>query len=191
MIGTTAALLIGAGISAGTQAYAAHKASGAAKDAAKTQVEASDKALDLQRDMYNQNRADQEPYRNVGSQAITTLGSLMGLPSGPVGGTSKAMTLGGLTEGPGHFGTDGRYVPPMAPTVGQAMPRPGAQNPYAGLPPHPDFVTDPARARTASSFATGQAGQRMVTVQAPDGETRQVPEHMAERIVAAGGKLVS
>jgi hypothetical protein len=45
----------------------------AAKDAAKTQADAAEKANDLQYQMYLQNRADQEPWRNAGVQALSQL----------------------------------------------------------------------------------------------------------------------
>jgi hypothetical protein len=47
-------------------------------DAAKTQAEASDRALALQREIYTQNRSDLEPWRGAGVNALNQLGGELG-----------------------------------------------------------------------------------------------------------------
>lgn len=49
--------------------------SNAAKDASAAQAAAADRATTLQRDIYNQNREDQEPWRKAGVQALSGLGN--------------------------------------------------------------------------------------------------------------------
>lgn len=49
--------------------------SNAAKDASAAQAAAADRATTLQRDIYNQNREDQEPWRKAGAQALSGLGN--------------------------------------------------------------------------------------------------------------------
>lgn len=100
-IGTTAALIgLGiAGAGAASTAYSASKQAGAAKSAAETQVAASNEAARmqleaskyaadkqyqtaqesnaLQEKMYEQGRADLEPWRTAGSGALTQLNELI------------------------------------------------------------------------------------------------------------------
>lgn len=82
-VATTTALLIAAGASAGAQAYGAKKGSDAAKDAANTQADSSDKAMAQAKEIYDQQRRDQEPYRNTGTAALSALSSRMGLNVAP------------------------------------------------------------------------------------------------------------
>jgi hypothetical protein len=69
------AIVAGAGIAAAGAIGGAAISSGAASDAADKQGAAADKATDLQRDIYNQNRADQQPWRNAGITALGQLGN--------------------------------------------------------------------------------------------------------------------
>lgn len=57
-----------------------------AEKAAKAQKEAADQALAFEKQVYEQTRADLAPYRNVGAEAMTTLGAAMGLGGGGGGG---------------------------------------------------------------------------------------------------------
>lgn len=79
----------------GATVYAANKASNAAKQAAAQQTDAGNRALDLQRQMYEQQRADEAPYRQMGYGALNTLSSMMGGMGGatPMGGPSSRPTL--------------------------------------------------------------------------------------------------
>lgn len=47
----------------------------ASKDAAAMQAAAADRATQLQREIYNQNREDQEPWRKAGAEALSGLGN--------------------------------------------------------------------------------------------------------------------
>jgi hypothetical protein len=69
------AIVAGAGIAAGGAIGGAVISSNAASDAAEAQGAAADKATDLQRDIYNQNRTDQQPWRQAGISALGQLGS--------------------------------------------------------------------------------------------------------------------
>ena len=78
-ISTGAALLGGAAIGAASNYLGADKAGDAVKGAAKS-------SNALQKYMYDTNRADQAPYRQIGTQALQQLGSLYGFSSaGPAG----------------------------------------------------------------------------------------------------------
>jgi hypothetical protein len=89
-----APLLIMAAASAASSAAAAHAQSSAAGKANKAQQVATDKAMFAQRTnadraastvgaIYNQNRGNMEPWKNVGADAINTLGSLTGVSRQP------------------------------------------------------------------------------------------------------------
>lgn len=72
------ASIVGGGValaSAGAQIYGASKASGAAQDAAKLQADAANRATDLQKQQYDQTRADNEPWRQAGVGALSGLGN--------------------------------------------------------------------------------------------------------------------
>jgi hypothetical protein len=146
-------------ITAGTQIYAAHKQASAAKDAAKQQEVATDKAIALR-----------QPYVDTGTKAFTTLGSLMGLGGSPAGGGG-----GSGAPPPTQFGTQGvqgmpngtivdHSSPQMAGGGGAAMENPAqlANNPnassYPGYTPHQDMTP---------------GGTRLM--RAPDGSTKSVP----------------
>jgi hypothetical protein len=70
----------------------------AAKSAAKTQAAAADKATQLQRDMYEQTRADQMPWHNSGIQALNRMNALLGLPPVSAGGSAAAPGTAGAPQ---------------------------------------------------------------------------------------------
>ena len=73
-LGTTAgAVTASAALTAGTSIYGASKQASAAKKAAQANQQATDASLQLQRDQYNQTRADQEPWRQAGVGALGRL----------------------------------------------------------------------------------------------------------------------
>lgn len=78
-IGTTAAILASAAVSAGSSAYGASQQSKAAKNAAAASQQATDSANATQLQMYNQTRADQEPWRQVGIGALGQMAQLYGI----------------------------------------------------------------------------------------------------------------
>lgn len=66
-------LVVAAVVGAGASIYGASKQADAAKSAANASKKATDQSLQLQRDIYNQNRADQEPWRQAGVNALGQL----------------------------------------------------------------------------------------------------------------------
>ena len=109
-MGVVTGLLAGGAIAANL--WGAHKQSQAAKKAAEQQQQASNQALALQGQMYQQGRADRLPYMQQGGQGLTALTSLMGLPPSPAPGPTMGF------PGPGQIP---QYPGPGAP--GQAVPR--------------------------------------------------------------------
>ena len=67
------AMIASAAISGGAAVYGASQQSKAAKKAASAQQRATDQTLQLQREQYNQTRADQEPWRLAGVNALGQL----------------------------------------------------------------------------------------------------------------------
>tara|TARA_R110000822_G_scaffold185142_1_gene324359 strand:+ start:437 stop:1171 length:735 start_codon:yes stop_codon:yes gene_type:complete len=61
----------------GTSLYTANKASKAAKNAAKTQVDSADRAIQSQEDALRQTRQDLAPYRDAGEAQLDPLGNLV------------------------------------------------------------------------------------------------------------------
>lgn len=74
-IGTGTALLGGAAISGLGGLISSKMGSDAAGDAAKMQADAANRATDLQGKMFQQQRADQEPWRQAGMGALSQLGN--------------------------------------------------------------------------------------------------------------------
>lgn len=166
--------LIGAGAGLGGAAIAAH-ASGKAAD---QQSEASDKALALQQQMYQQNRADTAPWRQTGGKAVQTLGALMGLG----GGSAQAdvpMSLGGMYTP--------ETMPPRGSSAGTALNDQGQfvpLNPNIAHAPGGNWSGD----SDASSYGNLTHGgfQGFVRMQAPDGTIQSVPPSAVEHYLSLG-----
>lgn len=77
MIGTSLALLIG-GLAAGGASIASAKiGSNAAKGAAGVQKDAADQSVALQRDIFNRQQSNLEPWRKAGESALEQLNALL------------------------------------------------------------------------------------------------------------------
>lgn len=179
-IATTTALLIGAGISAGTQAYGAHKAASAAKEAAKTEAGAAQAAQDKLAPIM-------APYVNTGAQAMTTLGGLMGLGGGgPMGGPPAAGAA--------------PLVPPQNPYTARGLTGPQAGTQGAAPPGYTgDYrsqhapTSDPQQAamqQSQSSYSGQNGAPQLVRVQSPDGEVRMVPQQQADFFKSRGATIL-
>jgi hypothetical protein len=88
MIGTTTAILGAAAIGAGATALGASKASKAANYAADQQAEAARETNALNERIYNQTRADNEPFRQVGVSAAGAVSHAFGLNPSMTGGSA-------------------------------------------------------------------------------------------------------
>lgn len=177
MFGTIAMLIAGAAISAGSQVASSAIAAHAAGKAAKQQIAAGDKALALNSQIYEDQKRTMAPWVNQGGQAINTLGALMGLPSGPVGGDGPPSALPPAL--PGMSGPQQRQVwgqrREERPMFGQGGPGAGPGSPGGFAGPN----------------VPGMPSTDLVQMQAPDGEIRAVPRALVAKIQAAGGRLVS
>lgn len=169
-----APILIPSLITAGASLGSALIGRSAANNAEKEQQQATDQALGLQRDMYQQTRADLAPYRNVGSGAVGTLGALMGLPSGP----STDMAA------PNQFvrGVPNDLVP--APTEPSASGHGPGRN--AALERHAGTLADLGGHGNAIQART----QSSVQLMDDDGQLMTVPAAMADGLLARGARRV-
>jgi membrane protease subunit (stomatin/prohibitin family) len=128
--------------------------------AVQAQVDAANKALDLQSNIYQQQRSDLAPYRNVGSASIGELSRLMGLPAGSDTTTPyfQQQAQGQQQAAQQQQQTDNRQ-PPATPT--QAAPR-----------------------GTVASLGDG-----FVNMVSPDGRPARVPQAQVQSALAAGGRM--
>lgn len=94
VVGTVASAAIG-GAAANSAASKQAKAAGQASDAS---LAASQSSNALQRDMYDQNRADSAPWRESGTVAMNQLSMLMGLPGYESGANANAYNPNALAN---------------------------------------------------------------------------------------------
>lgn len=91
-----AAAVIGATVvTAGVSMSAANKQAKAAKQAAQT-------SSDTQERIYNQQRADQEPWRIAGVQALDKMSKLYGISTKDINGTSASSDYSEFTKSPDY-----------------------------------------------------------------------------------------
>ncbi len=128
--------------------------------AVQAQVDAAQKALDLQSNIYQQQRSDLAPYRNVGSASIGELSRLMGLPAGSDTTTPYFQQQAQAQQAAAQQNqqTQNR-APAAAPT--QAVPR-----------------------GTVASLGDG-----FVNMVSPDGRPARVPQAQVQSALAAGGRM--
>jgi hypothetical protein len=169
-VATSTAIGIGLAASAGASLASAKIQSNAAKNAAKTQQQGTDRALAVQQ------QANQ-PYMDLGKQAAARLasGQAMGQPyrqqfGGPGGSNGfQAFDQGRPMQGP----------PGTLAGLGQP---PGPQGP----PPQ----MGPPQGQPGPQMAMQGGGGGMVRLQAPDGSVSMVPEAMAQQFIAKGARRV-
>ena len=183
--------LISAGAGLAGAAIQSHQ-TGKAVDA---QKDASEQALALQKDIYNQQVANLSPWRNTGAAAITTLGGLLGLPGGggsgqlPASGTAPAMDAP-ISPGQANFAgysPYGGYVGKNV-TMGERMSNPNATVDAAGYTAQQHGASLPS----ASSYGTPamQTGAPMLRGQTPTGQMVQVPAEKAGEFQQNGGTIL-
>ncbi len=135
----TALVVGGAGAAA-----AAHKQAGAAKKAGKVQAETSQKELDTQWKMYEQNRRDMQPYSDTGKVGVERLTG--GVNSYDSDSRNALNNYGALDPNAGMPGTDfARNIDPMAGQMDINTGFVDAQGNYIrpDLPDQLDFEFDP------------------------------------------------
>lgn len=166
-VGTSTALIIGAGIAAGSQIASSHNASSAATNAAKTQADSAAKAQQVASDQFAQAKAAEQPYLQAGANAAGTLGGLMGPSAGRPA-----------------------YVRPVQPPpMSNGMS--GGPGPNVGAPVATGMATGPGPAGSNVSMGSiAPTPQPMVTLRGPDGSVQSVPASQAGHYVSLGATVV-
>lgn len=176
--------LVIAGASAAGQIYSAKKGASAAKTAAATQSASADKALELQRQAYEQQRQNLAPYRALGEGSLQNLGNFQSFAGVP--GNFGA----GVQSQYQHALSPNYSMPPQGPLPGAAPQMGGRTNPN-GQP-----IVDYAVQRGTLANPQGtmlrapQAGQ-MVQMRAPTGEVMPVERSQVEHYMQRGATVVN
>lgn len=164
-VGTSTALLIGAGITAGTQVVGDVMSAHASKDAAKTQSDAAQQAAS-----YSQQQTKQ------------AMDYINGLRSAAQPGTANSgayATLSRLTGGAAPMGTSG--------------PSAAYPNLFGAAAPSTPNAAPMGLGGYLGSLATAPAGgaAAQVTLMDDNGVRRQVPRDQAQRYIAQGARVVA
>lgn len=141
----------------------------ASDNAVKAQTEAADKALELTKQQYEQDRADYAPYRNLGAFSLGQLGHLVGMPENYDFGSKQFWgTIGDALSGPLR-GAQPAITPSASPWVASStappIPQAAPQSDPRALPEFQSLRDLGARQQTSSSF---------VRMRAPNGEEEDV-----------------
>lgn len=155
-------IVIAAGVAGAASLGGAAMASNAAKKASSQQMAAGQQALAYEREMLGKQEAAAKPYMQLGQQSVGMLGG------------GKA------------------FAPPNLNPYG---PQPGVANQAGGYSSVP--IPKTSASTSPGAYTMGQLGQtaqtgtdEMVTVRAPNGQTRQMPRSMAQQFVAKGATIV-
>jgi len=155
-------------IGAGASLIGGAISSSAAGSAADKQKATADQALALQKQIYDEQKAQRAPYVAQGATSLAKLGQ--------IAGNAQQQPLPGAFQNPYLPRSGGAGPTQPLGAMGQSPwtqpPPQGAFPPPQGPPPQPP-----------QQGPGGGAGPQMVTIQAPTGETKQVPMATAQQIV--------
>lgn len=164
---TGTAIAVGAAIAGGAQVASSVIGSNAAHDAANVQAASGNKALDLQKSIYDTQQSNLAPYRAIGGVGLAGLTSLAGHPPQMAPGGNGWVGLNSLTMPPGSGPGDGARMPGA---MGGA----------------------PSGAPAGGMGLASMGGEPMVMMRSPDGSvTKAVPASQVDHYKQMGGQLVS
>ncbi len=95
--------LVMMGVSAAAGAYTAHKGAQTAKEAAKSQENAANKGMDLERQQEQERQARLKPYVDAGYQGLYNMSNLANAPRNPMPMFNGNTPGGGWTPNAGQF----------------------------------------------------------------------------------------
>lgn len=174
MAALSTAIIIGAGIAAGSQVVGGVVASKANKKAAELQAESTQKALDEQKRQYDTTRADTE---RMYQQQRTDEAPYLGLGAGAVGALQYGLGLTPPTPTAPKPTLPGAPIPgPTTPPVRPAGPPQGALGRFSGGP-------------QGSGLPSGSTGSG-VPMRAPNGQQKMVPPDQVAHYTALGATVV-
>ncbi|HEX2594698.1 MAG TPA: hypothetical protein VHL34_24560 [Rhizomicrobium sp.] len=185
-----ASIAIGEGIAQGVSSNEAVDKANAQQQAGTDAAMAEQRrASGIASDVYQQQRNDLAPYRDMGGQAASTLGGLLGFaPTAPAAPMAVNRAVpSGLTANAAPPATERHPSSTGVMTGGMAGPRTLAQF------GQPDPVSQRA-AITQSSYGapSGMAGEgALVSVKAPNGRLYRVPSNKVQEAVQNGGQVVA
>jgi hypothetical protein len=157
-------LIIG-GISAAANLIGAKKSADAAKDAAKLQTAAVDKAQAFNQQAYNDQKAALQPYVEFGTNSLAGLQRQYGNGQPLI---NRFAPTGMTNTGQASYALPNALAPTASGMTLAAMQQQAQQQPSPAAP----------------------MGGGSVKLQAPDGEVRDVPVHLAGPLMARGARRV-
>lgn len=172
---------ISAAIGAGASIFGAHEAASASKNAAAVQQQSADKALAVEKGIYDNQVAMLSPYVQAGTASMQALMSKYW--GTPFNNQIQSYIQGGkaAANAPVPYSLTGAGVSAPAP---QPWGAPAPQQPNAFM------SAMPAIAAAAPRMAPPMGGGGMVSMVSPDGsETVQVPQNLVSAFQAKGAKL--
>lgn len=194
------AMVIGAGVSAGTSIYNAKKQAGAVKDAAAQQTAAGEAAQAAQTPLYTraleiaqqqaaQGQARLDPYAQQGQAGLTALSSFLGVPQPSASANAaRSASLSPYAATPSQQAAANAFVPgavaaQQATANNAAVAATGAKpmNVYG-----PSGYVGPGTPNGAPMQVPGS----MVMLRAPNGQQQAVPAAQADYFLARGATRV-
>jgi hypothetical protein len=166
----------GAAIMEHGQNKAADTQAKAQEGATAAQAQATEKALEFQKQQYRNTQIATAPYQNMGAGALAQLGQGLGVTPGNIAPTpiSTAPDRGMGTT------TSGFMTPADAQTNLNATP--------SGFP---NLTANQQRIDAQNPASTANLSQSSVRLQSPDGkETQDVPASQAQYYISHGAKVV-
>lgn len=176
-------------VDVGTNIVGTYISDRAIRDATQAQLDAVNRAIDLQQQMFEQTRRDQMPWLRAGQSGVRALS--VGLGLGDPGGSLDAEG-GASSAGPSTPAAEPMRLAQRSPSSPQTTPVP-ARN-YTGATAVPRgtspiaSITAPPGGQPAADPMTSS----YVTMVSPDGlSTRQVPAHQQSFYEQRGARVVS
>lgn len=171
-IATGTAIALAAAASAGSSAYAAHKASSSNDKATAMQATSDKEAIDFAKQTAAQRRQDLQPYADLGLSGLGGARSLLGLASMP------------QTPAVNPNMPKGQFVPPPPPNGGVTIGPGTSSNVMYGGAGRPDAMFGGTQGLPqAPSSGT-------VLMVSPDGKQKAVPSAFVTMAEAAGARRV-
>lgn len=191
------AIIVGASLAAGGSVAAAKIGSDASKNAANAQVQGNNAALNFAQQRFNVGQQALAPYQYGGAAIAGLGGQVNNQPQGAgnlLAGyaasvpNARSMALGAPSPQPSGMPNVPNYNPAQqvpSGIYGQQYAAPNAQPIPMGVS---NGSTNPASGQPWQGSSGSQSG--MVTVQAPTGETKQMPMAQAQQYVSKGARII-
>lgn len=169
----------------GADIYASKKQADANKTATKTESESADKALAQLKEQYDLERADNAPYRQIGTGALANLGYLSGIDMTPTADPrAAAVQVRQSVEDTARATRDANS--PISPGQRAALEKLGHSGGWVSGPARKALGQIDARAANPQTNPGG-----MVRVKSPTGQIGVIPASMLTKALQAGATQVN